>query len=73
MALHIRTARASTTDMCKRLLELEGQIGNLVASLASVSFNAAVASALQVAEREKAELEEALAIKLPSNTDMALD
>lgn len=73
MALHSRTARASTTDMRKRLVELEGQIGNLVASLASVGFSAAVASALQAAEREKAELEEALAIKLPSNTDMALD
>lgn len=73
MAQHSRIARTSTADVRRRVAELDGQIGNLVASLASVGFSPAVASALKAAEDEKAELEASLARKLPKNTELALE
>ncbi len=73
MALHSRTNRMSTADAKKRLQEVEGQIGNLVAALASVGFSAAVAAALKAAETEKDELQSLLASKMPSNTATTID
>ncbi len=73
MALHSRTNRMSSADTKKRLQEVEAQIGNLVASLASVGFSAAIAAALKAAEGEKDELQAMLSSKLPSNAAMAID
>ncbi len=73
MAVHSRTARMSNTDTRKRLQEVESQIGNLVAALASVGFSPAVATALKAAEAEKDELQAALGTTMPKNAVLAID
>lgn len=72
LVAHNRGAGEAGETQRKRLAELRGQIDKLVAAVATVGISPALASALQAAEREKADLEAAASAQAPKDVDLVI-